>query len=110
MKTFYVYILANKYNNVLYIGMTNDLIRRVFEHKEKSAKGFTAKYNCGKLVWFEEHSDRNIALTREKLLKKWNRDWKNQLIEKGNPEWNDLAETFPDSSRAPLKGDPGPPD
>ena len=94
MKTFFVYMLSNKYNNVLYIGMTNDLVRRVSEHKQKAVKGFTAKYNCNKLVWFEEHSDSDEALTREKQLKNWQRDWKNQLVEKENLEWKDLSEDW----------------
>ena len=94
MKAFFVYMLSNKYDNVLYIGMTNDLTRRVSEHKQKVVKGFTAKYNCNKLVWFEEHSDSDEALTREKQLKNWKRDWKNQLIEKENPDWRDLSEEW----------------
>ncbi len=94
MNIFFVYIMCNKYNNVLYIGMTNDLVRRVGEHKNKAAKGFTAKYNCNKLVWFEEHSDCDEALIREKQLKNWLRDWKNQLVEKENPNWKDLAEDW----------------
>ncbi len=92
MRTFYVYIICNKHNNVLYIGMTNDLVRRVLEHKCKAAKGFTAKYNCYKLVWFEEHQHSDDALKREMLLKNWRRSWKNELVESENPEWQDLAE------------------
>lgn len=91
MRTFYVYMMCNKHNNVLYTGMTNDLIRRVLEHKYKATKGFTAKYNCDKLVWFEEYQSSDEALTRERLLKKWRRNW-NELVERKNPEWKDLAE------------------
>jgi putative endonuclease len=87
-------MLANKYNNVLYTGMTNDLTRRIFEHKQKAVKGFTYKYNCDKLVWFEEYADAEEALTRERLIKRWPRAWKNKLVEKDNPEWRDLAEDW----------------
>ncbi len=87
-------MMTNKYNNVLYTGMTNDLVRRVFEHKNKAARGFTFKYNCDKLVWFEEHTDTEEALTRERLLKRWPREWKNKLVHGENPEWNDLAEDW----------------
>ncbi|MGV3684877.1 MAG: GIY-YIG nuclease family protein [Daejeonella sp.] len=92
MKTFFVYMLTNKYNNVLYTGMTNDLVRRVLEHKGKATKGLTHKYNCVKLVWFEDHTDAGEAFTRERLIKRWPHDWKNKLVERGNPEWKDLAE------------------
>ncbi|WP_411275237.1 GIY-YIG nuclease family protein [Daejeonella sp.] len=94
METFFVYMLTNKYNKVLYTGMTNDLSRRVFEHKNKSAKGFTAKYNCVKLVWFEGHTDADEALTRERLIKRWPREWKNRLVERENGEWRDLADDW----------------
>ena len=94
MEPFFVYMVTNKYNNVLYTGMTNDLSRRVFEHKNKSAKGFTAKYNCVKLVWFEGHTDADEALTRERLIKRWPREWKNRLVERDNGEWRDLAEDW----------------
>lgn len=85
-------MVSNSHNNVLYIGMTNDLERRIGEHKAKAIKGFTAKYNCNKLVWFEEHLSSDDALKREKLLKRWRREWKDQLIEKNNPGWADLAD------------------
>ena len=91
---YFVYILASKKNGVLYIGVTNDLTRRVFEHKNKVTKGFTSRYNVNKLVYFEEFSDINEAIKREKQLKKWNRQWKIGLIEKGNPKWMDLAEEW----------------
>ncbi|MEQ1597813.1 MAG: GIY-YIG nuclease family protein [Methylotenera sp.] len=87
---YYIYIMTNKPNGVLYVGMTNDLIRRVFEHKNHIAKGFTDSYNLTKLVWFEQTDDVMSAISREKQLKNWHRDWKIELIENGNREWNDL--------------------
>ena len=87
---YFIYILASKKNGVLYIGVTNDIRRRVFEHKSKTVKGFTSRYNVDKLMYFEEYSDINEAIKREKQLKKWNRQWKIDLIEKDNPEWKDL--------------------
>ena len=89
-KNFYVYILASKRNGTLYIGITSDLIGRVWQHKEKHADGFTKKYNVDKLVYFEVFSDPENAITREKRLKKYKRQWKSNLIEKDNPQWNDL--------------------
>ena len=91
---YYVYIMTNKPNGVLYIGMTNDLIRRVFEHKNHSVKGFTDDYNLTRLVWFEQTGDVMSAIAREKQLKNWHRDWKIELIENINPEWNDLFEAI----------------
>jgi putative endonuclease len=91
LKQYFVYILASKKNGVLYIGVTNDLEKRVLEHKHKLNKGFAAKYNVDKLVYFEQFSIVEEAIHREKQLKKWNRDWKIELIEKENAEWNDLA-------------------
>lgn len=90
MKTFYVYILASKRNGTLYIGVTDNLIRRVHEHKNKLVLGFTQKYKVHILVYFEQTSDVNEALKREKQLKKWRRRWKLELIEKENPGWEDL--------------------
>ena len=78
---YYVYILASKIGGTLYIGVTNNLIRRVYEHREKLADGFTEKYGVHRLVYFEQHSDIEAAIKREKRLKKWNRRWKIQLIE-----------------------------
>jgi len=89
---YYVYILASKKNGVLYIGVTNDLERRIGEHKSKIVKGFTTRYNVDKLVYFEEYSNINEAIKREKQLKKWNRQWKIDLIEEENAEWKDLSE------------------
>lgn len=91
MANFYVYILTNKTNGVLYIGLTNELERRLGEHKNKILKGFTFKYNVDKLVYFEEFDTYEEAFTRERRLKKWNREWKIELIEKGNPTWIDLS-------------------
>jgi putative endonuclease len=87
-----VYILTNRSNKVLYIGVTNDLIRRVFEHKNKLVDGFTKKYNLSKLVYYEMTKDVESAIGREKQLKNWHRDWKINLITQFNPEWKDLGE------------------
>ncbi len=91
MVNFYVYILASKKNGVLYIGLTNELERRLYEHKNKVLKGFTYKYNVDKLVYYEEFETYEEAFTRERRLKKWNRNWKIRLIEKENSEWDDLS-------------------
>jgi putative endonuclease len=90
--SYYVYILASKRNGTLYIGVTNDLIRRVYEHKNNLINGFTQKYNVHQLVYYEQTSNIKSAIQREKRLKKWNRKWKLELIEKENPNWNDLYE------------------
>lgn len=94
MKTYYIYILANKKNGTLYIGVTNDLIRRVYEHKSGLIEGFTKKYSINKLVYFESTDDAKAAIDREKRLKKWKRKWKIELIEKSNPTWQDLSVDF----------------
>jgi len=94
MNSYYIYILANKRNGTLYIGVTNDLIRRIYEHKNKLVKGFTEKYDVSVLVYYEVTSDINSALAREKQLKSWNRNWKLDLIEKSNPRWDDLYESL----------------
>ena len=88
---YYVYILTNKKDGTLYTGVTNNLERRVFEHKNKLYQGFTLKYNLDKLVYFEEYQHVNEAILREKRIKKWKRAWKINLITKENPEWRDLA-------------------
>ena len=93
-KTFYVYLLTNWNNKVMYVGVTNNLQRRVFEHKEKMVKGFTQKYNVTKLVYFEQTSDIATALNREKEIKKWRRAKKNTLVENNNPLWCDLSKNF----------------
>ena len=90
VKNSYVYILASKRNGTLYIGVTNDLIKRIYEHKNSLVRGFTEKYKVHKLVYYEEHSDIYEAIEREKQMKKWNRKWKINLIEEFNPEWEDL--------------------
>ena len=82
--------MANKYNTVLYTGVTNNLIRRVYEHKNNLIDGFTKKYNCHKLVWFQETNSIEDAIKEEKRIKKWKREYKENLIRKMNPEWKDL--------------------
>lgn len=90
MKTYFVYILASDKNGTLYNGVTNNLIKRVAQHKRKEVKGFTEKYNVNELVWYEQTNDIRIAIEREKQIKKLNRKWKIRLIEKTNPEWKVL--------------------
>ncbi len=87
---YYVYILASKRNGTLYIGVTSNLIKRIYEHKNNLIEGFTKKYNIHNLVYYEITEDVNSAITREKQLKIWKRNWKIELIEKNNPEWKDL--------------------
>jgi len=87
---YYVYILANKKHGTLYIGVTNNLIKRIYEHQQGLVEGFTKKYNIKHLVYYEIANDINNAIEREKKLKKWNRAWKIELIEKDNPSWKDL--------------------
>lgn len=93
-KNYYVYILANKSNNVLYIGVTNNLKRRVLEHKNKVNKGFAYRYNVDKLVYYEHFTNILEAIKREKRMKKWNRQWKDELINSFNPEWKELFDTL----------------
>jgi putative endonuclease len=90
MKKYYVYILASKRNGTLYIGVTSDLLKRIWQHREGLAEGFTKKYNIKKLVYFEDCSDPKEAIQREKQIKAWKRIWKLDLIEKENPNWEDL--------------------
>jgi putative endonuclease len=90
-KTYYVYLLSNWNNKVLYIGVTNDLQRRIHEHRQKLIPGFTEKYNVNKLVYYEQTSDVISAISREKELKKWRREKKNTLVNGVNPEWKDLS-------------------
>ncbi len=93
-KHYYVYILTNKSNHVLYIGVTNNLNRRMFEHKNKLVEGFTKKYNLLKLVYYEETDEVESAINREKQLKNWHREWKINFINQFNPEWKDLSGEF----------------
>ena len=86
----YVYILASKKNGTLYIGVTSNLIQRIWQHKNNQVEGFTKKYNVHTLVYYEQYEMMESAITREKQMKKWKRDWKIQLIEKNNPYWEDL--------------------
>lgn len=90
MKTYYVYILASKRNGTLYIGLTNNLNKRIYEHKNGLVQGFTKKYSVKNLVYYEKAEDINSAIQREKRLKKWNRAWKIELNEKFNHDWKDL--------------------
>lgn len=90
----FVYILSNKYNTTLYLGVTNDLKRRIAEHKLHINNGFSDKYNVEKLVYYETHEQMYDAISREKQLKNWHRKWKEDLINENNPEWNDLAESI----------------
>ncbi len=89
--SFFVYLLASRRNGTLYCGVTNDIVRRVHEHREGQAESFTQKHGVSRLVWFERHSDIKAAILREKQIKKWNRNWKIALIEVENREWRDLA-------------------
>jgi len=94
MHSYFIYILSNKHHTVYYTGFTNNLGRRIEEHKQKVVKGFTNKYNCDKLLYYEEFTDMDEALYREKQIKKYRRNWKENLIESINPEWRDLFEDF----------------
>jgi len=89
-KQYYIYILASRKNGTLYVGVTNNLLRRIYEHKNDLVEGFTKKYNVHKLVHYEKINDVRVVIQREKRIKKWKREWKINLIEKLNPEWKDL--------------------
>jgi len=91
---YWVYILASRKHGTIYIGVTNDLIRRVYQHKNKLLKGFTKEHTVTRLVWFETHEDITAAILREKELKKWRREWKINLIERDNPDWDDLYDAI----------------
>ena len=93
MRSSYVYILASKRNGTLYVGVTSDLVRRIWEHKNNLADGFTKRYRVHDLVWCEEHGTIQDAIQREKNIKEWKRAWKIELIERSNPLWRDL---YPD--------------
>jgi putative endonuclease len=92
MKQFYVYIMASQRNGTLYTGVTSNLIQRVWQHREGLVDGFTKRYGVKKLVYFEIHETAERAITREKQIKKWDRAWKVEMIEKDNPQWKDLYE------------------
>lgn len=94
MKSPCIYILANEHNTTLYIGVTSDLIKRIYEHKNGFINSFSKKYNLHKLVYYEQYSDMYSAIKREKRLKKWPRKWKMSLIEKTNPVWRDLYQNI----------------
>ena len=94
MKQPAVYILASQRNGTLYIGVTSDLVQRVWQHKNDVVEGFTKEYGVYLLVWYELHEDMESAIIREKRLKKWNRAWKLRLIEEMNPDWNDLYDSI----------------
>ncbi len=94
MRNYYVYILTNKSNKVLYIGFTSDIKKRIYQHKNKLIEGFSSKYNLNKLVYFESTNDVNSAIFREKQLKGWLRSKKNEIIEQSNKNWNDLSLDF----------------
>ena len=89
-KAFCIYMLASERNGTLYVGVTSDLVKRAWQHREGAVVGFTKKHHVKRLVWYEQHPNAESAITREKQLKKWNRIWKIRLIEEANPYWNDL--------------------
>jgi len=93
---FYVYLLASRKEGTLYLGVTKDLVRRTYQHREKLLPGFTSRYDVRRLVWFEVYDDPTTAIVREKQIKKWRRAWKIDLIETENPEWKDL---YPEITR-----------
>jgi len=104
MKEYYVYILSNQINSVLYIGVSNDLIRRMYEHKNKLVNGFSKRYNLNKLLYFEKTDNVEVAIQREKQLKNWHRQWKLNLIKENNPEFKDLSAEWFDGDPEPSSG------
>jgi putative endonuclease len=96
MRTFEpcVYLLASRYRGALYTGVTSDLAARIYQHREELTRGYTAEKDIKRLVWFERHDDIEVAIRREKTIKRWPRPWKFNVIEETNPEWRDLAEDF----------------
>lgn len=98
-KTFHVYLMASKRYGTFYTGVTSDLLKRVHEHKEGLADGFTKKYNVKQLVYYEPHETAEGAITREKQIKEWQRQWKIELIENQNPNWHDLFDAFKNRTR-----------
>ncbi len=93
-KKFYVYIMASGRNGTLYTGMTSNLLKRVYQHKNKTFEGFSSQYDVNMLVYYEVHQTAESAITREKQIKKWRREWKIKTVEQMNPYWKDLYETF----------------
>jgi putative endonuclease len=93
-RQYYVYIVTNRIYGTLYVGVTNDLARRVWEHKNDFVKGFTCEHSTHRLVWYEVHDSPYEAITREKRIKNWNRDWKANLIQRMNPRWEDLYDAI----------------
>jgi putative endonuclease len=91
---FYVYILTNRRYGTLYVGITNDLVRRVWEHRNNAVPGFTREHELHRLVWYEQHATALEAIRQEKLIKKWHRDWKVNLVQRMNPDWEDLFESI----------------
>ena len=89
-KQFWIYMITNKPEGVLYIGVTSELVQRIWQHKERCVPGFTSRYNLDRLVYFEEHAEAEAAIRREKRLKFWRREWKLDLVRKFNPDWQDL--------------------
>jgi putative endonuclease len=92
MKAFCVYIMASQRNGTLYVGVTSDLVKRIWEHRQDAVKGFTQRYQVHDLVWYEQHETAESAISREKRIKKWKRSWKIELIQAMNPDWRDLYE------------------
>src|SRR5689334_13422634 len=97
--SFYVYILASRRYGTLYIGVTSDIVKRMVEHRDELADGFTKKYNVKMLVYYERHNTAESAIVREKRMKEWKRKWKLELIEKSNPNWHDLYDNLLDRAR-----------
>jgi len=102
MKQFYVYIMVSRRNGTLYTGLTSNLIKRVYQHKNGLAEGFTKKFGVHFLIWYEIHQTADTAFMREKQIKKWNRSWTLELIEKDNPEWLDLYSGLVNEPGFPL--------
>ena len=92
--SYYVYLIASRKDGAIYLGVTNNIVRRIYEHRIKAVPGFASRYNITQLVWFEIYDDPVSAISREKEMKKWKRDWKVALIEAQNPQWSDLYESI----------------
>lgn len=103
-----VYVMASGFHGTIYTGVTSNLMQRIAQHRDGTLGGFTADYDCKRLVWFEMHATMESAIAREKQLKNWRREWKLALIEEANPAWRDLAEEFGFESLIGKKVDPGP--